>query len=159
MTGFRIGQRARNFANRSLFEKLWALPVCLGLGLASLMIALLPFRHIAPRLGINCGKTKPVFAVSSSEQTRARQIGRTVRFAASYVSWRADCYPQAIVARLLLGLYRLPYTVSMGVRSDPDSRELQAHAWVECGEVCVTGGNATESYSLVAVFASSDPRK
>ena len=70
--------------------------------------------------------------------------------------WRADCYPQAIIARLVLGLYRLPWTVSMGVRRDPASGEMQAHAWVECGGLCVTGGNSNDSYSLVGVFASRD---
>ena len=154
MAGFRIGQRARHFANRDSFEKLWALPVWLGLGLASLMISVLPFKHIAPRLGINCGTTKPVFTVSGAGQKRAIQIRRTVQFAASYAPWRSDCYPQAIMARLLLGIYRLPYTVSLGLRRDPESKEMQAHAWVACGEVCVTGGDSDDQFKLVSVFAS-----
>lgn len=158
MPGWRIWQRFRNLANRDLFEIAWALPVCAGLGLASLVIAVLPFKSIAPRLGINCGTTKPVFDIPFARQRRAVQIGRTVQFAASYAPWRADCYPQAIVARLLLGLYRLPYTVSLGLRRDPESGEVLAHAWVESGRVWVTGGNGDELYSIVSVFSSQAQR-
>ena len=62
------------------------------------------------------------------------------------------------MARLLLGLYRLPYTVSMGLRRDPASGEVQAHAWVACGDVCVTGGDSEGKFKLVNVFAGRDRR-
>jgi len=150
----RIGQRLRSFVRRDLFEKLWVLPAWLGLGLASLLIWALEFKQIATRLGANCGTTKPTFIISSAEQQRAVQIGRTVQFAASFAPWRSNCYPQAIVARFLLSLYGLPYTVSMGVRRDPASGEIYAHTWVECGKVLVTGGNSDEYHSIVGVFAS-----
>ena len=154
MADFRIGRRIRHFAERDLFEKLWALPVWLGLGFASLMIVAVPFKYIAPRLGINCGTTKPVTTLSGAGTKRASQIGRTVKLAASYAPWRADCYPQAIMARLLLGIYRLPYTVSMGLRRDPAQGAMLAHAWVECGDVCVTGGDGNELFKPVGIFAS-----
>ena len=99
-----------------------------------------------------------MFTISDAGQKRARQISRTVQFAASYAPWRSDCYPQAIMARLLLGLYRLPYTVSMGLRRDPASGEVQAHAWVACGDVCVTGGDSEGKFKLVNVFAGRDRR-
>ena len=146
-------QRARHFAAHDPFIKVWFFPVWIGLGVASLAITTLAFGRIAPRLGESCGITKPDLTASAAEGMRAIQIGRTVQLAARYAPWRADCYPQAIVARLLLGLYGLPFTVSMGVRRDPATGTAQAHAWVQCGQICVTGGDGDQAHSVVAVFA------
>lgn len=156
MSNLRVGQRARHFMQRDRFVKLWLIPVWLGLGLASLVIVAVPFRHIAPRLGRFCGTAKPMLLVADAEQARAVQIGRTVQLAAHYAPWRADCYPQAIIARLLLGIYRLPFNICMGLRRDSATGGAQAHAWVQCGKVCVTGGNGDIEYSVVGVFSSRD---
>ena len=155
MPRFRIIQRSRNFAARDPFIKLWFVPVWIGLGVASLMIASLAFRRIAPRLGEACGITKPDLTASPAKELRAIQIRRAIQLAARYAPWRADCYPQAIVARFLLGLYGLPFTLSMGVRRDPVTGDMLAHAWVQCGRICVTGGDGDNEYSVVAVFAGT----
>ena len=157
MIELRAGQRARHLLQRDLFIKLWLVPVWLGLGLASLLIALLPFKRIASLLGRFGGITKPVLPVSAAQEARAVQIGRTVQLAADYAPWRADCYPQAIVARLLLGLYRLPFAISMGLTKESATGQTQAHAWVDCGKVVVTGGEGGGDYSIVAVFSSHKP--
>jgi len=41
----------------------------------------------------------------------------------------------------------------MGLKRDAETGAPQAHAWVQCGRVCVTGGNGDSEYSVVAVFA------
>ena len=150
----RIAERLRRFAARSAFEQLWFGPAWIGLGLASLAIGLLAFRRIAPALGNHCGTTTPPATVSAAGQRRAIQIRRTVQLAAHYAPWRADCYPQAIIARTLLGLYRLPFALSMGLKRDPASGAMQAHAWVQCGNTAVTGDVGAGEYKAVAVFAS-----
>ncbi len=157
MRGLRLGERARHFAGRDRFEQVWLVPAWLGLGLASLAIALVAFRQIAPRLGSYCGLERPDVTTSIGQERRARQIARTVQLAARYAPWRADCYPQAIVARLLLGFYRLPYCLSLGLRRDAASGAMQAHAWVRSGSVCVTGGNGDEAYRTVGIFVSEGP--
>jgi hypothetical protein len=146
--------RLRNFAARSSFQKGWFVPVWLGLGLASLGIAVVPFRHIARYLGDYRGIDTPDFAISEQQRSRALEIRRTLQWAAASAPWRADCYPQAMVARVLLGLYRLPFVLCLGLRS-LEGGQLEAHAWVTCGEVCVTGDTGTEQYRTVGVYAKS----
>lgn len=158
MARLRLAERARHLAGRELFIKLWLVPAWIGLGLASLAITTLAFKRIAPRLGTFCGLTKPIATASANQERRARQIGRTVQLAARYAPWRSDCYPQAIVARLLLGIYRLPFAVSMGIKRDAATGEAMAHAWVECGQISVTGGDGGREYSVVAVFACQGRR-
>jgi Transglutaminase-like superfamily len=154
MAQLRVGQRARHFMQRDRFVKIWLVPVWLGLGLASLIIAAVPFRQIAPRLGQFCGTTKPALPVSPAQEARALQIKRVVQLAAFYAPWRADCYPQAMAARLLMGLYRLPFTLFLGLKRDSATGGAQAHAWTLCGRIEVSGGGEAEEYRVVAIFSS-----
>ena len=82
------------------------------------------------------------------------QIGRAVRLAARYTPWDSNCFPQAVVARLLLGLYGIPYALFFGLRRDPDSGAMLAHAWVAAGRVRVTGGESFGQFTVVGVFVS-----
>jgi hypothetical protein len=156
MNGLHPARRLRNFLRRDPFIKWWLLPAWVGIGLASLVIALVSFRRIAPHLGHFRGLEQHMPATTLAQQERAEVIGITVRLAARFSPWRADCYPQAIVARFLLGLYDIPFTLSMGVKRNVDTGALQAHAWVRSGNAFVTGGDGNAKYSTVAVFSGKE---
>lgn len=154
MTDLHIQRRLTNFAKRDAFEKLWLLPAWLALGVASLAIACLDFRRIMPILGVPCETGKPSVAINARQAARAMQVGSTVKLAARFAPWWSDCYPQAIVARWLLGIYRLPFTLSMGVKRDSETGEMLAHAWVESGDTSVCGGKGDEEYRVIASFTN-----
>lgn len=82
------------------------------------------------------------------------QIGRVVHLAARYTPWNSNCFPQAVVARLLLGLYGIPYILFLGVSRVPDTRGMTAHAWVAAGRVRVTGGAGFTQFTTVSCFVS-----
>ena len=133
------------------------------LGLTRLLTVVLPFRAIRHLLGEQrsprsvdpaSGPVPP--PVNARDINRARQIGSAVRTAARRTPWRSDCYPQALTARALLRLARVPHAVTFGVRRD-DAGELKAHAWVSAGKVAVTGGSG-QSWVGVGTFAWS-PRR
>lgn len=90
--------------------------------------------------------------VGSAQEVRARQIGQTVRLAARYTPWDSNCFPQAVAARLLLGLYGVPYAIYFGLMRDPDSPDMKAHAWVAAGRVRVTGGRSFGQFTVVGIF-------
>jgi len=155
MSGLHPGRRLRNFLQRDPFIKWWVLPAWVGIGLASLAIALASFRRIAPHLGSFHEPGEPAPATTPAQAEQARLIGITVRLAARFSPWRADCYPQAIVARFLLDLYRIPFTLSMGVKRDAETGEMEAHAWVRSGDVFVTGGDGDAEYNTIAMFSNA----
>ncbi|MFW6870107.1 lasso peptide biosynthesis B2 protein [Nocardioides sp. CPCC 206347] len=116
------------------------------LGLTRLLTVVLPFRAIRHLLGEHrspnganpaSGPVPP--PADARDENRARQIGWAVRTAAHRTPWRSDCYPQALTARVLLRLARVPHAVTFGVRRD-DAGTLKAHAWVSAGRVAVAGG-------------------
>jgi hypothetical protein len=122
------------------------------LGLTRLAILVLPFPVVRRALGDHRDPRTPTTTppLDHDTQVRAARIASSVRLAARHTPWRSECYPQALTARILLGLARVPHVVSFGVRRD--AGELVAHAWVHAGEVPVTGLTGHE-YTEVGSFA------
>jgi hypothetical protein len=80
-------------------------------------------------------------------------IGRTIRLAARYAPWQANCFAQAIVAAFLLRLYGLPYSVFFGLRrAVAPAGGMDAHAWTASGKIAVTGGSCFDRFTVVGVF-------
>lgn len=79
-------------------------------------------------------------------------IGRLIAMTSRYTPWDSNCFPQAVVARLLLGLYGIPYALYFGLRRDAESGELKAHAWVIAGKVAVTGGHSFNGFTVVGCY-------
>lgn len=140
----RISRLVRGFVrlghrDRVRLAAAWSL-----LGLTRLMILVLPFSLVRRLLGERHDPRTPVPPARLTDDVRAQaaRIGTTVALAARHTPWRSECYPQALTARILLGIARIPHTVSFGVRRDGD--RLVAHAWVHAGTVTVTGGTGNE---------------
>lgn len=145
----------RFFTHQSRFVQLWFLPVWILLGLAKLVIFTLSFKRLVPRLGVAVGLVPWLPVVNSDQELRARQISRVVQLAARYTPWDSNCFPQAVVARLLLGWYGIPYCLFFGLRRNSGTGTFDAHAWVASGRVRVCGGYSFHQYTVVGVFAAA----
>jgi hypothetical protein len=150
-------RKARSFAHRPWFEKAWFLPVWLLLGVSRFIILAIPFRHLALRLGVHEGIAPWVMLADSRAEAKALSISRVVQMAANYTPWQSNCFPQAVTARILLGLYGVPYSLFFGVNRNAEDAMLVAHAWVAVGRVRVTGGVSVDQFTVVSCFASPLP--
>lgn len=150
--------KARSFMRQPRFVQLWFLPVWLLLGLSKLLIRVVAFRRMAPRFGHHVGGHSLLPLLDSSQEHRAYRIGCVVQIASRYTPWDSNCFPQAVTARILLGLYRIPYAFFFGLMRDPGASEIQAHAWVAAGRVRVTGGISFGRFTVVACFVAPDLR-
>lgn len=142
------------FVRRPVFIQAWLLPVWFLLGMAKLAIFTVSFRRLLPFIGQPAGALPWVPLLSAASEARARQIGEVVRTAARYTPWDSNCFPQAIVSRLLLGLYGIDYCVFFGVRRGSGQDPFDAHAWIAAGRVAVVGKRSFRDYTVVGVFAS-----
>jgi len=147
-------RKARNFRRHSAFVRSWLLPAWLMLGVSRALILLVSFRRLAPRLGAHAGVDPWVPLLDEMQEARALEIGRAVRLAARYTPWQSSCFPQAVAARLLLGLYRIPYALYFGLARDPENTDMKAHAWVAAGRVRVTGGTGFGQFTVVGCFVA-----
>lgn len=149
-------RKARSFQRQPLFVQLWFLPVWILLGISKALIFTVPFQRLAPWLGQATGIAPWLPLLSEAQTQRARLIGEAVRLTARYTPWDANCFPQAITARWLLGLYGLPYVFFFGLARAPDDAVgMKAHAWVAAGRVRVTGGYSFDRYTVVGCFAET----
>jgi len=147
-------RKVRSFAGLPLFTKAWLVPTWFALGASRALILAVPFRTLAPRLGSAQGTAAHVPLLTPAQEARARAIGRAIRLAARYTPWTSNCFPQAVVARMMLGMHSIPYAIHFGLM--PEERGapagMRAHAWVVAGRVPVTGGHSFDHYTVVGVF-------
>jgi hypothetical protein len=63
------------------------------------------------------------------------------------VPWRADCLVQAMAAQHWLRRHGLESRIAIGVRERGEG-PFEAHAWLMCGDIAVTGGDIREYVPL-----------
>ena len=149
----RLIAKVRRFAGKPPATQLGFLPAWCMLGVARLAKTVIPFRHIARYLGAPADPGA-VYAATREQQVRAARIGRLVRMAARYTPWTSDCYPQALVAVLMLRLAGLPYLVTFGLGRGETGSDMLAHCWVTSGATTVCGGTESVVFRPVAAFGS-----
>ncbi|MDH4132846.1 MAG: lasso peptide biosynthesis B2 protein [Gemmatimonadota bacterium] len=115
---------------------------------AGVLIRVLKFRRLAPRLGRH-------MAVSPAERDEATSpqvagVRWAIEAAARHLPWRPVCLPQAVAAQWMLRRRGIPSTLYLG--ADP-ARAYDAHAWVRAGTTIVTGGPLEERFTVVSSFA------
>jgi hypothetical protein len=150
-----VRRKFSSFLKLSLFIQIGFIPCWLLLGIARASIFIISFKHLAPKLGIPMGVHAWVPLNSTSQQLRAVMIRRLIGLTARYTPWDSNCFPQAVVARFLLGFYNIPYALFFGLRRDEESGELKAHAWVVTGRVFVTGGQSFSQFTVVGCYVTA----
>lgn len=132
------------------------MPVALLLlGSARLAIAILPLRSYRRWLGHPVANLSALNTWDMRTEGRARVIERAVRARASIAPWSADCLPQAMAAAALLRLAGISYRLSIGwpdKAAVTDPRPMLAHAWVEAGNLIVTGAPIQPDLQARLVF-------
>lgn len=126
-------------------------------------------RHALRALGWLIAATAAVHVFSYATLTRLIKrisAGRSARTAITTAEcatairrasrlWPARCLPQAIAGYCLLRRGGHAATVRLGVAVE--HRRLDAHAWLECDDVIVTGGDVDRHY--VPLPAAGGPRR
>lgn len=119
---------------------------------ARIAIALCPLRLLARFYGRDCGACAYIPLACDADIARARRIGAAIALAAKYSPSSANCYPQALLARLLLWISGVPHALFFGLERGNSSSELKAHAWVVVGPVAVAGGYSFENHAVVRCY-------
>ena len=155
---FTVWRKSRSFLKLPFSSKVLVLLVWVLLGLARAIILLMPLRYFSAWLG-QSAKTVTYTPILTPEQVyRAKRLGLVVRATANFTPWASVCFPQALVACLLLRLSATPYIMHFGLAKNIDPNEdepMKAHAWVTAGSVSVTGGrNNLFKFTVVGSYTS-----
>ena len=124
--------------------------VCL---FVSRLIVLLPISYWSRYLGELQAETPVTDSMIDTGQVK--RIKRALSVVSRHVPWRSDCLPQALAARMMLGRRKIPTTFYLGVASvrQENGNMLEAHAWLRCGTIMVTGDEARPRFNIISTFA------
>ncbi|HEX4848452.1 MAG TPA: lasso peptide biosynthesis B2 protein [Novosphingobium sp.] len=134
----RLRRKWRAWRGYAFADRLLIVEAAVWLAAARLFVLLLPFRWLGPWLR----KT----TTPPDRPALAPRIGRAVLTASRHVPWQAACLPQALAAKLMLGLRGQGAVVHLGAKLD-ETGALAAHAWLTCGDNLVTGGEGLPGYT------------
>lgn len=142
----------RKVAQRSWNEHRLFLEALASLCWVSLLLEVLPFRKLAPRLGASQQETPT--DILPDDQATVLKISWAVQAVARHVSLGFVCLPQAMAAQRMLRRRGIRSTLYLGVAPDrADARAIQAHAWLRAGDKIVTGEREAANHRQLASFA------
>jgi hypothetical protein len=122
------------------------------LAAARALLAFVPFEHLSPRLG-------PAFAPAPAQplpvlqHIRAQEISRAISRAGALAPFQTLCLPRAFAARCMLRWRGIPSRLHIGAMRPSSAKRALTHAWVDCGEVEVTGYPAALNFVELGFFA------
>jgi hypothetical protein len=149
-----LSTRLRKLAALSWADRWLLLQVFVLLGVARLALRLIPFRRLARSLGPLQTETPP--DAPTEHLAQARRIALAVARVSPHTPWTSNCFPQALVAKFWLRRRQISTTLYLGValnKSEASAQtEMEAHAWLRCGPLPVTGGRGHECFTVVACF-------
>lgn len=151
-----IFSRTHKFKQLSNREKLLFLQAFFTLGRMRAAILTLPFKHLTRTLAHQSSSenTVPFAPLTPQETEKALLVGKAISRAAHITPWESACLAQALTAQRMLQRQSLPGSFFLGVKKDGDlQKEMEAHAWSQCGEIIVTGGAGHESYTVISAFS------
>ena len=148
--------RWRKFWGLSWGDRWLLVEAAAWLGGARLAIRVLPFRCIAPHLGVAGTETSGVDDPDTFE--RVGRIGWALRTTSRHTPWESACLVQGVAGKGMLGVRGIASTLYLGVELDGDGEErMSAHAWLRCGTMVLTGANDRHRFKIVATFGTSSP--
>jgi Transglutaminase-like superfamily len=127
------------------------------LAAARLVIVLVPFRFYASHLGVHMAESA-TDELDAARQATLRRIAWAIGAISRRAPWRCLCLEQALAAKMMLRVRRLPNTLYLGVAPNLGGR-AEAHAWLRSGVFYVTGGDGRDRYAVVSTFADRIGRR
>ncbi len=132
-----------------MFEAIW------WLAIARIWLVMTHFRNVAGHLGTASSPgTTPVVPIPETDRLIAAQVGRAILIAAKIVPFRAVCLQQAVAGKLMLRRRHIASTLHFGVaRAEAPTNKMEAHAWLDAGDIKVSGYPLEARWTEVAQFA------
>ena len=144
-------RKFKKFSQLSSEEKKLFLEAYATLGIMRTAILTFSFKRLTRSLD-HAIKKEEITAFNEEELETARKVGQAITRAAAYTPWESACLVQSLTAQKMLQKRGIPGFFYLGAMKDEESEEnMKAHAWSECGEMIITGGDSKE-FTVLSVF-------
>jgi hypothetical protein len=145
-----IATRIKKFQQLSWADRFLLCDVFIRLGIIRAILLLVPFKYIAPKLGLQM-KVDPDDSNQEDPPKWVRRIAWAVETAARQTPWESACLAQAITGKFLLKQRGLVTRLFLGMKKDQQGK-LSAHAWLKAGNAIIIGANGHETFTVLSVF-------
>lgn len=126
------------------------------LAIARILIFWIPFRKLLPLIGQQVSQDEAEIETSNqvASSDLLELISISIRRACRRSPWRTKCFEQALSARMMLRRRGIKSIIYFGVRKSISNQKekLEAHAWLVCSGVVVTGGENNNTFTIVGRF-------
>lgn len=129
-------------------EKVLIIKVFIIMGLSRFAMLWIPFKKLKRYMGEYNKESD--WTIESSKYAKVKKIESAIRKVSMNTPWESKCLVQALTAQRLLSKENITSTLYLGVNKVGEEK-LNAHAWIRCGGIYVTGGNG-ENFAKVARF-------
>lgn len=146
-------RKSRSFARIKWRDKILFFRAFFLSGIARIAILFIPFRVVKKFLGIP--KKESSYDIKLEEFRRVKRVAWAVNQASKYTPWESKCLVKAITAQWMLKRYKIYSTIYLGVNKT-EKNSMEAHAWLRCGSVIVTGGYEKDEFKEVARFSNAE---
>ena len=144
-------RKFKKFSALSSEEKKLFLEAYAKLGVMRAAILTISFKRLTRSLD-HSAKKEEIAPLSDKEKDIAVNIGQAITRAAAYTPWESDCLVQSLTAQKMLQKRGIPGEFYLGAKKDEESKEkMKAHAWSQCGDKIITGGDSKE-FTVLSVF-------
>ncbi|HVU32164.1 MAG TPA: lasso peptide biosynthesis B2 protein [Opitutaceae bacterium] len=119
---------------------------------ARLLIRLVPFRGLAPRLGKAQAESSSELTVNA--QRTALDVAWAIGAATRHAPLRFVCLPQALAAKWMLRRRGIANTLYLGIAAGRETESaMTAHAWLRSGDKIITGAREMGGHVVVLSLA------
>lgn len=150
---------ARKLAAYPAREWHWAFEALAMLAWARFLIRFVPVRWWRARMGpIGAQAMAPL---DPQQRAQAYAARRWIARVSAHVPFSAMCLPQALAARWMLARRGIATELHFGARpaQSGGAERYDLHAWLLCGDLCLTGAHGRDSYSEFEVPTPTDLRR
>ena len=147
---YRLIRKIKTFLFKvSMEDKLLFLEAFFLTGIMRFKILKKPFNKLKKEMGTYNKESKE--DAELVEYKVCKKIRWIVTTISKYTPWESLCLVQALTVQKMLKKRNISTTIYLGVNKS--NNEMNAHAWIRCGRMYITGGNGS-GYATVAKFSN-----
>ena len=144
--------KIKKFTKLSSEEKKLFLEAYVTLGVMRAAILTVSFKRLTRSLE-HLPNKEEITTLNDYEISIATSVGQAITRAIAHTPWESACLAQSLTAQRMLQKRGIPGVFYLGVTKDEESEEkMKAHAWSQCGDTIITGGEGHEDFTVLSVF-------
>jgi len=144
--------KIKKFTKLSSEEKKLFLEAYVTLGIMHAAILTVSFKRLTRSLE-HLSNKEELTTLNDKEMSIATAVGQAIIRASAYTPWESACLAQSFTAQKMLQKRGIPGVFYLGAMKDKESKEkMKAHAWSQCGDTIITGGEGHEEFTVLSVF-------